>query len=103
MEINHYVEEFKKGSEALAKLQDERNKLSGQLKIKSKILVEQQKKVDEQEREIGLLSTEIQEIKKQMNALKDENGQLNGALQKKAAELDDAINKMNHKETCESQ
>lgn len=80
-------------------MHEKESKLIAQVKLKSKIIAEQEKKMETKERETSQLSGEIQEMRRQLGALKDENSQLSGTLQKKSAELEDALNKITHKET----
>lgn len=97
-EINHYLEEFKTGNEAYSKLQEERNKMSAQLKLKSKILLGQEKKVDEKERECEQMSNEMQKIKKELGELKEERDKTNSLLKQKTTELEEAVKKIGKQE-----
>jgi hypothetical protein len=89
-EINHYVQEFKKGNEVVLKLQTREKTLSGQIKLKTKILTEQEKVMKEKEKEIDDLKAELKDQKAQMTLLSDENRDLKASLQKKSNELDEA-------------
>lgn len=89
-EINHYIQEFKKGNEVVIKLQTREKTLAAQIKLKTKILNEQEKVMKEKEKEIDDLKSEIRETKTQMNTLGDENKDLKNSLQKKTVELDEA-------------
>lgn len=89
-EINHYVQEFKKGNEVVIKLQAREKTLVGQVKLKTKILNEQEKVMKEKEHEIDDLKSELRESKHQLNSLNDELKDAKNTLQKKTSELDEA-------------
>ena len=89
-EINHYVQEFKKGNEVVIKLQSREKTLVGQVKLKTKILNEQEKVMKERETEIDDLKSDLKEQKSQLSEMTSENKDLKGTLQKKTVELDEA-------------
>lgn len=89
-EINHYVHEFKKGNEVVIKLQSKEKTLVGQVKLKTRILNEQEKVMKEKEKEIDDLKSELKEAKTQNNDSTNENKDLKNTLQKKTVELDEA-------------
>ena len=84
-EINHYVQEFKKGNEVVIKLQAREKTLVGQVKLKTKILNEQEKVMKEKEHEIDDLKSELRESKHQLNSLNDELKDAKNTLQKKTS------------------
>lgn len=100
-EINHYLEEFKTGNEAYSKLQEERNKMSAQLKVKSKILQGQEKKMEEKEKECEQMRNEMQKLKKELSELKEEKDNTNSLLKQKTSELEEAVKKISKQEGCE--
>lgn len=89
-EINHYVQEFKKGNEVVIKLQSREKNLVGQVKLKTRILNEQEKVMKEKEKEIDDLKSEVKDTKNQLGDVSNENKDLKGTLQKKTVELDEA-------------
>ena len=89
-EINHYHQEFKKGSEAITKLQNKLKEMSSKLTIKSRTIAGQEKVIGEKDKEIEALKSEIKEMKSKIGSLLDENKDLKASLQKKAADLDEA-------------
>jgi spindle assembly abnormal protein 6 len=90
-EINHYVEEFKKGNEIVIKLQAREKTLAGQLKLKTRILTEQEKVMKEKEKEIDELKHELKELKEKYATAIDESKELKSTLQKKNTELEEAV------------
>jgi spindle assembly abnormal protein 6 len=89
-EINHYVNEFKKGNEVVIKLQSREKSLVGQIKLKTRILTEQEKVMKEKEKEIDDLKSDCKDLRQQVANLSDENKELKSTLQKKTVELDEA-------------
>jgi len=89
-EINHYVQEFKKGNEVVIKLQAREKSLVSQVKLKTRILNEQEKVMKEREREIEEMRAEIRELKTQVSDSSGEVRDLKATLQKKSVELDEA-------------
>lgn len=80
------MDEFQKGNDHFAKLKEKEGKLFAQLKLKSKIMEEQEKKLVERDSELERLNGDIQKIKKELGELKEENDKLNTALKQKTAE-----------------
>lgn len=74
--------------------------MSAQLKVKTKIVVEQEKKVQEKERECEQMNSEMQKVKKELTDAKDELGKVNQTLKQKSSELDEANKKLGKQEGC---
>lgn len=89
-EVNHYVQEFKKGSDVVNKLQEREKSLSGQLKLKTRILTEQEKVMKEKEKQIEELTSELKESNKRVDIISEENKELKNSVQKKTVELEEA-------------
>lgn len=89
-EINHYVEEFKKGNEVVKKLQEREKTLVNQMKLKTRILTEQEKVVNEKAKELASLNADIKETKLKLEELTNENKDLKSTVSKKTAELEEA-------------
>jgi len=89
-EVNHYVQEFKKGNEVVVKLQAREKGLAGQVKLKTRILNEQEKVMKEREREIEEMRAEVRELRAQAGESGGEVRELKATLQKKSVELEEA-------------
>lgn len=74
----------------MIKLQAREKTLVGQVKLKTRILNEQEKVMKERESEIDELKAECKEGRSQLNELAGENKELKATLQKKTIELDEA-------------
>ena len=72
------------------KLQTREKSLVGQIKLKTRILTEQEKVMKEKEKEIDDLKVELKDLKQQVGNLIDENKDLKNTLQKKSVELEEA-------------
>jgi hypothetical protein len=72
------------------KLQTREKSLANQIKLKTRILTEQEKVMKEKEKEIDDLKVELKELKTQVSNLSDENKDLKSTLQKKSVELEEA-------------
>ena len=79
-----------KGNEVVIKLQTREKSLVEQIKLKTRILTEQEKVMKEKEKEIDDLKTESKELKQQVSNLSDESKDLKNTLQKKSVELEEA-------------
>lgn len=74
----------------MIKLQAREKTLVGQVKLKTRILNEQEKVMKERETEIDALKAECKEGRSQLNEMTGENKELKATLQKKTVELDEA-------------
>lgn len=95
----YYIDECKRGHDALKKLQESEKKLINNIKLKSKVLQEQENKMNAKEIETAQLSDECKSVKAQLQSLKDELNSLKSELKKKSSDLDEAMSKLSQKET----
>lgn len=97
--MGFYIDECKRGHDALAKLQESEKKLINHLKLKSKVLQEQETQMNAKKIEIAQLSDECKSTKAQLQSLNDELNSLKSELKKKSSDLDEANGKLAQKES----